>query len=55
MSLAFLVPLSLMIMARCGYHWTALTAQLIVEARQDRMKRHIDWTGPRHPMRRRGQ
>lgn len=46
MSLAYLLPLSFALMAYCGYYWTAVTARLIVEARQKRVKQHLDWTGP---------
>jgi hypothetical protein len=46
MSLTYLLPLSLAHMAYCGYYWTALTARLIVEAREKRLKRHLDWTAP---------
>jgi hypothetical protein len=45
MSLTYLLLLSLAHMAYCGYYWTALTARLIVEARQKRTKQHLDWTG----------
>jgi hypothetical protein len=44
MSNALLLPLALLLMAYCGFYWTALTAGMIGEARRNRVKKHLDWT-----------
>lgn len=44
MSTAYLLPLTLIHMAYCGYYWTALTARMIGESRHHRVKQHLDWT-----------
>jgi len=44
MTTAYLFVLSLVLTAYCGYYWTALTTGMIVEARRNRLKRHLDWT-----------
>jgi hypothetical protein len=41
---AVFVPLALTLMAYCGFYWSTVTANIIEEARQERMKRHLDWT-----------
>jgi len=43
MSTAVFVPLALTLMAYYAYYWSALTAAMIHEARQERVKRHLDW------------
>jgi hypothetical protein len=40
-----LLPLMLAQMAYIAWYWTALTTRMIGEARHDRVKRHLDWTG----------
>jgi hypothetical protein len=44
MSPALTVPLALVLMGFFGYHWLSRTVDMIADARQSRMKRHLDWT-----------
>jgi len=44
MHTAVFVPLALTLMCYCGYYWSAVTATIVQDARQERMKRHLDWT-----------
>lgn len=41
------LALALILAAYCLYYWTALTWTMIVEARHQRLKQHIDWTAER--------
>ena len=39
-----LIAVALILAGYCLYYWAALTWTMIADARQQRMKQHIDWT-----------
>jgi hypothetical protein len=47
MSTILFVPLAVTLMGYCAYYWGMLTTVMIDDARHQRVKRHLDWTGVR--------
>lgn len=44
MPVTVFLPLALILMAYYAYYWSHLTSAMIDEVRQERIKRHLDWS-----------